>query len=142
MATKSSVCVDASLIVRLVIDPNDTVVQRRWEAWRLERQRLFAPTLLFHEVTNALYRYWRAGVIASDSLKYTLSAALAIPIEIVGEPGLHYRALELAALFELPAAYDAHYLALAERLDGEFWTADGKLVRKVQASLPWVKLIG
>jgi len=58
-----------------------------------------------------------------------------------GEPDLHWRAVELAARFSLAAAYDAHYLALAEHLGGEFWTADGRLARMVQASLPWVHLM-
>jgi predicted nucleic acid-binding protein len=47
----------------------------------------------------------------------------------------------LADQFSLPAAYDAHYLALAELLEGEFWTADGQLARRVQPSLPWVHLV-
>ena len=42
----------------------------------------------------------------------------------------------------LPATYDAHYLALAEWLGGEFWTADGPLARTVQPVLPWVHLVG
>jgi hypothetical protein len=30
---------------------------------------------------------------------------------------------------------------LAELLEGEFWTADGRLAQAVQASLPWVHLV-
>jgi len=66
---------------------------------------------------------------------------LALPLELHGEPDLHWRALELAAKFSLPAACDAHYLALAELLEGEFWTADGRLARTVRSSLPWVHLV-
>jgi predicted nucleic acid-binding protein len=47
----------------------------------------------------------------------------------------------MAERFSLPAAYDAHYLALAEWLGGQFWTADGRLARRIQASLPWVHLV-
>ena len=36
---------------------------------------------------------------------------------------------------------DAHYLALAQRLGAEFWTADRRLVQAVQATLPWVNLV-
>jgi predicted nucleic acid-binding protein len=38
------------------------------------------------------------------------------------------------------AAYDSFYLALAERLRCELWTADQRLVRTT--SLPWVRLAG
>jgi len=34
-------------------------------------------------------------------------------------------------------AYDSFYLALAERLDCDFWTADRRLVNA--ASQPWIK---
>jgi predicted nucleic acid-binding protein len=55
---------------------------------------------------------------------------------------LHQRALDLAERFSLPVAYDTHYLALAEQLGAEFWTADRKLVRAVQSALPWVRPVG
>ena len=57
------------------------------------------------------------------------------------EVDLHWRALELAERFSLPAVYDAPYLALAEGLGGEFWTADGALARTVQPAMPWVRLV-
>jgi hypothetical protein len=41
----------------------------------------------------------------------------------------------------LPAAYDAHYLALAERVGAEFWTTDRRLANKVREALPWVHLL-
>ena len=44
---------------------------------------------------------------------------------------LNLHALHLARRFGLPACYDAHYMALAERLGVEFWTCDERLVKKV-----------
>jgi predicted nucleic acid-binding protein len=38
----------------------------------------------------------------------------------------------------LGATYDAHYLALADYLGGEFWTADRRLAKVVQRELGWV----
>ena len=40
------------------------------------------------------------------------------------------------------AAYDAHYLALAEMLGCEFWNADERLYNTVKDELPWVKWLG
>jgi len=48
----------------------------------------------------------------------------------------------MATRLNLPAAYDAYYLALAEMLGCEFWTADKKLCNTVKDSLPWVKFLG
>ena len=42
--------------------------------------------------------------------------------------------------YELPATYDAHYLALAEWMDIELWTADMRLVKAIRSfDLDWVK---
>ncbi len=137
----SWICVDANLVLRLVADPADEPVQDLWEQWDSQRRQLAAPTLLCYEVANALYRYHKLGYVSDSSVQLAFRAALALPLELHGEPDLHWRALDLADRFSLPAAYDAHYLALAELLEGEFWTADGRLARTVQSSLPWVHLV-
>lgn len=137
----SWICVDANLVLRLVADPTDKLIKRLWEQWTSERTQLAAPTLLYYEVANALYRYQNLGYLSASSVQRSFMAALALPVELHGEPDLHWRALVLADKFSLPAAYDAHYLALAELLGGEFWTADGRLARTVQSSLPWVHLV-
>ena len=41
-------------------------------------------------------------------------------------------------LDDRPAAYDAHYLALAEMAGCPFWTADERLYDRVHAELDWV----
>jgi len=51
------------------------------------------------------------------------------------------RAVEIAVELERHSAYDAAYLALAERLDAEVWTLDGPLFRNA-GSRHAVKLIG
>jgi predicted nucleic acid-binding protein len=137
----SWLCVDANLVIRLVADPNDESVQHLWEQWDTDRRQLAAPTLLYYEIANALYRYQKLGFMSPASVQLAFRAALALPLELHAEADLHWRALELAESLSLPAAYDAHYLALAELLEGEFWTADGRLARTVQSSLPWVHLV-
>ena len=137
----SWLCVDANLVIRLVAGPADEAVRRLWEQWDTAGRQLAAPTLLRYEVTNALYRYQKLGWITAPAVGLALRAALALPVRLYGEADLHARALDIAGRFSLPAAYDAHYLALAERLDGEFWTADRTLARIVQPSLSWVHLV-
>ncbi len=139
----SPVCLDASFLLRLLLD-DDQVSQADmlWEAWHREERRLVAPTLLYYEVANALRRYVVRGSLSSAEAQTLLDLALRLDIELVGDGGLHRRALRLADAFSLPAAYDAHYLALAERLGAEFWTADARLTQAVQDRLPWVHLLG
>ena len=64
---------------------------------------------------------------------------LAFTIEFRNPEWLHGQALILADAFGLPAAYDAHYLALAEHHECELWTADRRLLRTVGNSLPFVR---
>jgi len=134
----SSVCVDANLVVRLVADPGDNLVPTLWEQWDSENRLLCAPTLLYFEVTNALYRYQRANLMSPSSMRLALNAALSLPIRLYGEEKLHSLAIDFAERFSLPAAYDAHYLALAQHLSADFWTSDKRLIKAVQADLNWV----
>jgi predicted nucleic acid-binding protein len=137
----SPLCVDATLVIRLVADPGDERVRSTWERWDAENRRIAAPTLLFYEVSNALYRYQQARMLSRPAVRLALSAALALPIRLYGEPELHARALDLARRFSLPAAYDAHYLALAEWLGAELWIANRRLARAVEDELPWVHVL-
>jgi predicted nucleic acid-binding protein len=82
------------------------------------------------------------GELTAADCAEALRAALAFPIGLHAADDLHLRAVELAALHNLPAAYDAHYLALAERLGIECWTADEKLCNSVRHQLLWVRLAG
>jgi predicted nucleic acid-binding protein len=134
------VCVDANMVVRLVADPTDKVVSALWAQWNERRQPMAAPALLPYEVTNALYRYQKLGYMTAESARSALKAALALPVRFYPDLELHEDARRLAERFSLPSAYDAHYLALADRLGGEFWTLNGRLARAVQPSLSWVHL--
>jgi len=137
----SWICVDANLVTRLLLVPDDQPVQQLWQQWQLDKRQLAAPTLLRYEVTNALYRYQKQGLLSEEIVRIGLNAALTLPIQLHGETDLYRRALALAERFALPAAYDAHYLAVAEQLDAELWTADRRLARAVGSALSWVHLV-
>jgi predicted nucleic acid-binding protein len=94
-----------------------------------------------YEVSNGLYRYSRAGQITQDEAEQLLERALNLGIRFYGDADLHRQALDIAIRHNLPATYDAHYLALAERLGIEFWTADQRLFNAVRSSLSWVNLV-
>ncbi len=133
------ICVDASLVVRLVESGTyEAPVVMLWKEWHEIGRSVVAPTLLYYEVSNAMRRYVVHGELLLEEAAEALEAALELDITLYGDAGLHRRALEMADQFALPATYDAHYLALAETLGAEFWTADHRLVRAVGVALPWV----
>jgi predicted nucleic acid-binding protein len=92
-------------------------------------------------VANALHRYVVHGMLPPNQAAAALDAALDLGFAWCGDAELHRRALEIAGEYGLPAVHDAHYLALAERLDAELWTADRKLSQAVAATLPWIRLV-
>ncbi|MCI0555071.1 MAG: type II toxin-antitoxin system VapC family toxin [Anaerolineae bacterium] len=137
MNNSSTHCVDASVIVRHV---TTKAVTDLWESWMQAEARIVAPSLLYYEVTNGLYRYQKAGILPPEAIEKALTAALVLPIELVSNVELHSRAKDAAVKFNLPATYDAHYLALAEWMDIELWTADMKLINTLKPyKLGWVK---
>jgi len=140
---RSIICVDAGPVIQLVAFPDNTLIQDVWDAWDREQQKVVAPTLLYYEVTNVLYRYQSQGLLRQETISTALLAALSLPIELVGDADLHLQAKELAAKYHLPSAYDAHYLALTERLGGELWTTDKRLVNILRPmGIEWLKCLG
>ena len=137
----SWICVDANLVVRLVADPQDTLVRAQWQQWEDDGFQFAAPTLIHYETTNALYQYERRGFLSVETVRLAQEAALALHLTFFGDADLHRSALRLAQRLALPATYDAHYLAVAERLGAELWTADGRLVQAVRDELSWVRLL-
>ncbi len=139
----SPVCMDASFLIRLLesSEHHDIPVQL-WATWHEAGRLVAAPALLYYEVTNALRRYVIHGVLLPQEAVRLLDIALRFEIAIYEDADLHRRALKLAEALSLPATCDAHYLALAERLNAEFWTADRRLAQAAQKALPWVRWLG
>jgi predicted nucleic acid-binding protein len=139
----SRICVDAGLVVRRVIFPDDLPVQRLWDTWEHEGASLVAPALIFYEVTNVLHRYQRQGWLSKETVGLALAAALSLPVDLIEDMDLHLQAKAAAEKYDLPATYDAHYLALAERLGIELYSADIRLFNALQPfGISWLKQVG
>jgi predicted nucleic acid-binding protein len=66
-----------------------------------------------------------------------------LPDNFSPSTGRNRTALDWAERAGQAKAYDAQYLALAEEMRAEFWTADERLVRDVQqAGADWAHWIG
>lgn len=134
-------CVDASLVVRVLDAPAYPEVEAVWIRLIGSGSALIAPSVLHYEIANELHQQQRAGRISEQLALDGLSRVVNLPIELHGDAQLHMRALELAVEHRLPATYDAHYLALAQRFGVPFWTCDARLAAAVAGRLPWVHLV-
>lgn len=140
--SNSPVCVDASVVVQLVVGGGQAdKISDLWLTWLEAARPLVAPTLLYYEISNAIHRYLVHDYLLPQAADEALTAALTLDISLYEDQDLHHRSLKLARRFSLPATYDAHYLALSERLGAEFWTVDRRLARIVQTALPWVHFV-
>lgn len=136
------ICLDASFIIRYLTNiDTQSVYEQYWQQWKTNQYILVAPTLILYEITNAFHRLIVAGEITSSEAEFLLERALNLGLMLYGDAQLHQEALKVAQQYNLPATYDAHYLALAQRLRIEFWTADQRLYNAVCNSLDWVHLL-
>lgn len=140
MPTSSIYCLDASIVVRLLLDPSDPVGPL-WRSWQQEGALIVAPTLLHYEVTNALYQQQRQKRFSAEIVEKMLRTAQAFPIQLYSDPALHALAHRLATDYTLPAAYDAHYLVVAQHFDAQFWTGDKRLAAAIGDKLSWLHYI-
>jgi predicted nucleic acid-binding protein len=135
-------CADASFVIRLItLPPENSSYFALWEQWVTTGTEIVAPSLLLYEVSNGLYRQAAAGLFTFKEAAQFLQAASILPIALHQDNVLHQRSCSLAQQLNLPATYDAHYLALSERLSAEFWTCDRRLFNAVQSQLHWVHLM-
>jgi predicted nucleic acid-binding protein len=136
------VCVDANFVVFLVqVTSEISPFIVLWDEWQEQNNQIIAPTLFSYEVTNVFHRMNLAGQISSKEAEQLLEEALNLGITLYGDKALHSSALALARSFNLRAAYDAHYLALAERFNAEFYTSDKRLFNSVKDTLSWIHLV-
>jgi predicted nucleic acid-binding protein len=138
------VVVDANIAIKWVLVETDSEIAKALLAeWKKKKVVIYVPTLLTYEVTNILYREVRAGKITSqtaqDGIKMIRRAVSPVYSR---NSDLNLRAMDLAKHFGFPATYDTHYLALAERKDCPFWTADARMWKVVKDQLGWVHWIG
>ena len=141
----SIVVLDASFALKWVLNESDSSkALTLLTEWASEGVVMLAPALLAYEAANALYQHVRSGDFSADAARQSLTDVIlkGLTFDFSSDLALSTRAMELADQYKLPAAYDAHYLALAEREGCEFWTADLKMWNAIRGKTDWVRWIG
>jgi predicted nucleic acid-binding protein len=137
------VCADAGILIKLVVAEEDSDrADALWERWKEDGVRVVAPGLLPFELTSVLRKKVHRGLLSPEEGKEAFDMVHRLPVQVLTPPDLYRRAWELATRFNRPAVYDAHYLALAEMMNCELWTADERLFNAVRDELSWVRWLG
>ena len=138
-----SVVVDASLAVKWFLEEehsaeSDAISQ----LWKERGIHMVAPSNFAFEAANVFHRRVVQGEIDADDAVNLMRALLEIGVALFQTWDIHLRAIELASQLGQGAVYDAHYLALAESLGCEMWTADRRFYRSARRDFSNVRWIG
>ena len=112
------------------------------ESWERQNRRIVAPHFMPFEVASIIYRHVLNESLTLERGTHLIENLLLPQIELIDAVGLHRRAMEWAFRIGQGAAYDSHYLALAEILDCEMWTADGRFYRAASIVESRIRLLG
>jgi predicted nucleic acid-binding protein len=122
--------VDASVVLRLLLERSpraEEVLRGEW---------IGAPSTIVVEVLNGLSTATRFGGLPQELAIVLFGQFRELPIDVVPVEAVAERTIEASTARGL-SAYDASYVALAERLDAQLFTADKKLA----AAYPSAELI-
>ena len=138
----SYVCVDASAAVKWLLpeEYSDEALALYEDCYRAGTL-IAAPPHFPVEVTNAIRRRVARHLVTHAEGKEILETFAQFQARLVIPPNLYREALDLAEAFNRPTVYDTHYIALAQILGCDLWTADEALLNALGNKLTNVKSI-
>ena len=133
--------VDASVAIKLFVVESDSPIVHRFFTRSVETPptRFYVPDLFFVECTNILWKYTRRYNYPVQNAQQDVVTLRALDFRVISTTDLIVPALSLALKFDI-TAYDAVYVALAQKLNIPLVTADERLGRKLETAD--VKILG
>ncbi len=137
----TSLIIDASFTLRLIVPgPQQARCQALMTGWKQAAHILYAPSLWLYEVTLAVSKTVHFGTLTAEEGQKALELARKLNLQLVHPSDSQaHLAFDWTLRLNRAAAYDSFYLALAETLPAEFWTADKRLYNAVNT--PWIHYI-
>jgi len=145
MTNYQAAVIDSNIALMSILKtPATSQCVRVMEHLQSNRKRLFAPRLLWYEVTSLIHRYLSDGLITAKLADEVFLTVLDMAINPVEEDDTLCRsAFNWASRIGQKTAHEGFYLAVSEKLGAEFWTADKRLKgQAVQLGLRRVHWIG
>lgn len=137
------VVVDTSMAFKWLVDEDDSALADAYHrSWRAADIRIVVPCWFACELGNVLLQRVHGGRLTSIQSTQLLGFALAWVTVLDPDPEIAIRAIQIASQLRQRASYDAQYVALAERLGCELWTADRRFALAAQPDFPFVRWLG
>lgn len=139
-----TIVVDANILIAFALadEPIHRQANQILALWHSTKEQLIAPRLFRSELTAVIRKVVYQQRLTAEQGRVLLSQLLRYPLEFHEDDELLKEAYELAVRFNRPRAYDAQYMALAQRFDCFFWTADERLVNSIQHKFSNIRWLG
>lgn len=139
MSMAPPLVVDTSVALKWFFDePYSEQALRLLDAFREGSARVLAPDSIYPEFANAVWKRIASDRLDIEAGAVTITAFLALPIEITPSPLLLISAYRLA-LEHRHSVYDALFLALSLEAGADLMTADEALYRTMRRQFPRVR---
>lgn len=139
-----TIVLDANILIAvgLADEPLHTQADMLLAKWFDTKEQLVAPRLFRSEITAVVRKIVFQGRVSPEQGREMLAQLLTYPVTFYDDDDLLKQAYELAVQFNRPRAYDTQYMALSQRLNCEFWTADERLVNSVKENFGLIRWLG
>jgi len=125
--------IDTSIALKWVLAESDSPQALALRRDFLVRQDILsAPSLLIYEATNTLYAAARDGAVSWQAVDMGLEDILTTIRLRIPSAAIAQRTVAITHRTSQTYAYDAQFLALAEHLHCDLWTADERFLRAVR----------
>lgn len=142
---RSPIVIDASIAVRWLLP--DQLSEACWHLLARvveDESQITVPALWAYEISSSLTKAVHFKAIDSQDAMRGLQQINALGVDlVVSDAEQNQRAFEWTLQFGRASAYDSYYLALAERLNCELWTADRRFYHVGHdQSFAWIHFVG
>ncbi len=137
------VVVDTSLAFKWLVDEDDSALADDYHrSWRAAGIRIVVPCWFACELGNVLHQRVLSGRLTSIQSTQLLRFGLTWVTVLDPDTEIAVRGIQIASQLRQRASYDSQYVALAERLGCELWTADRRFGLAAQPIYPFVHWLG
>src|SRR5215217_1332859 len=139
----SRVVVDSSLAIKWIFVEDwsaEAISQLR--DWIDQGTERIVPSWFMCELANVMFQRVRDRLLSLREAQDNLRDIVRFVHILDAEPAVSVRALKVARDLAQRASYDAHYVALADQIGCELWTADARFWNAASPTFPFVKWLG